>query len=76
MMPKMDGFTLATLIREQNKKVPIVFLTAKNVKDDMMKRYKSGAYDFHNKPFDSEVLVKKTESIFRRAMSIKKMEEL
>jgi len=76
MMPKMDGFTVATSIREQNKKVPIVFLTAKSMKDDMMKGYKSGADDFLTKPFDSEVLLKKIEAILRRSMGITEMEEV
>jgi DNA-binding response OmpR family regulator len=76
MMPKMDGFTVATSIREQNKKVPIVFLTAKSMKDDIMRGYKSGADDFLTKPFDSEVLLKKIEVILRRSLGITDMEEV
>jgi DNA-binding response OmpR family regulator len=76
MMPKIDGFTVATSIREKSKKVPIVFLTAKSMKDDMMKGYKSGADDFLTKPFDSEVLLKKIEAILRRTMGITDMEEV
>ncbi|MCB0376001.1 MAG: response regulator, partial [Sinomicrobium sp.] len=53
MMPYKDGFTLAREIREKNENVPIIFLTAKNMKEDVLKGYKSGADDYLNKPFDS-----------------------
>jgi len=57
MMPYKDGFTLAKEIREKNTEVPIIFLTAKALKEDVMKGYKVGADDYLNKPFDSEVLL-------------------
>lgn len=66
MMPYKDGYTLATEIRERNKIVPIVFLTAKSMKEDVLKGYKVGADDYLNKPFDSEVLLVKIKNIILR----------
>ena len=66
MMPYKDGFTLAKEIREQNQEVPIVFLTAKNLKDDFLKGFKVGADDYLTKPFDSEVLLAKIKAIINR----------
>jgi len=66
MMPYKDGFTLAKEIREKNKEVPIIFLTAKALKEDVMKGYKVGADDYLNKPFDSEVLLMKIKAIMQR----------
>ena len=59
MMPYKDGYTLAREIREKNQEVPIIFLTAKTLKEDVLKGYKVGADDYLNKPFDSEVLLMK-----------------
>ena len=69
MMPYKDGYTLAKEIREKNKDVPIIFLTAKSMKDDVLKGYKVGAYDYLNKPFDSEVLLMKIKAIIQRKSS-------
>ncbi|WP_104736098.1 response regulator transcription factor [Hanstruepera ponticola] len=66
MMPYKDGFTLAKEIREKNTDVPIVFLTAKAMKEDVLKGYKVGADDYLNKPFDSEVLLMKIKAIMQR----------
>lgn len=66
MMPYKDGFTLAKEIREKNENVPIIFLTAKTMKEDVLKGYKVGADDYLNKPFDSEVLLAKIQSIISR----------
>jgi DNA-binding response OmpR family regulator len=66
MMPYKDGFTLAKEIREKNKDIPIIFLTAKALKEDVMKGYKVGADDYLNKPFDSEVLLMKIKAIMQR----------
>ncbi|MCY4562085.1 MAG: response regulator transcription factor [Flavobacteriaceae bacterium] len=65
MMPKMDGFTLAEKIRQMDESVPIFFLTAKNLKADMLHGYKTGADDYLTKPFDSEVLLAKINRILR-----------
>ena len=59
MMPYKDGFTLAKEIRVKDAEVPIIFLTAKALKEDVLKGYKVGADDHLNKPFDSEVLLMK-----------------
>ena len=56
MMPFKDGLTLAREIREVNDTIPLIFLTAKNLKDDVLKGYKIGADDYLTKPFDSEIL--------------------
>ena len=69
MMPYKDGYTLAKEIREKNKEVPIVFLTAKSMKEDVLKGYKVGADDYLNKPFDSEVLLMKIKAIIQRKAS-------
>jgi len=66
MMPYKDGFTLAKEIREKNEHVPIVFLTAKTMKEDVLKGYKAGADDYLNKPFDSEVLLVKIKTLLLR----------
>ena len=66
MMPYKDGFTLAQEIREKDKEVPIIFLTAKSLKEDVLKGYKVGADDYLNKPFDSEVLLLKIKAIIQR----------
>ena len=66
MMPYKDGYTLAKEIREKNKEVPLIFLTAKSMKEDVLKGYKVGADDYLNKPFDSEVLLMKIRAIIQR----------
>ncbi len=66
MMPKKDGFTLAKDIRTVNKEIPIIFLTAKSMKEDILKGYQVGADDYLNKPFDSEVLLYKIKAILQR----------
>lgn len=69
MMPYKDGYTLAREIREKNQEVPIIFLTAKTLKEDVLKGYKVGADDYLNKPFDSEVLLMKIKAIMQRKAS-------
>ena len=66
MMPKMDGFTLAQEIRQVNQDVPIIFLTAKNLKEDIFEGFKIGADDYITKPFSMEELVLRMEAILRR----------
>ena len=57
MMPKMDGFALATEIRQVNAEIPIIFLTAKQLKEDILEGFKIGADDYITKPFSMEELV-------------------
>jgi len=66
MMPYKDGFTLAKEIREKNEAVPLIFITAKTLKEDVLKGFKLGADDYISKPFDSEVLLAKIKSILSR----------
>ena len=70
MMPFKDGLTLAKEIREVNESIPLIFLTAKNLKDDVLKGYKIGADDYLTKPFDSEILLAKIKSILNRKPSV------
>ncbi len=67
MMPRKDGFTLAKEIRDKDEQIPIIFLTAKTMKDDMLKGFNVGADDYITKPFDSEVLLVKLKAILRRS---------
>jgi DNA-binding response OmpR family regulator len=76
MMPYKDGYTLAKEIREKNKDVPLIFLTAKSMKEDVLKGYKVGADDYLNKPFDSEVLLMKIKAIMQRKQSESKTDNL
>ncbi len=64
MMPNLDGFSLAEKIQKKGSKTPIIYLTAKNMKEDILKGYKLGAVDYLSKPFDIEVLIAKLEAIF------------
>jgi DNA-binding response OmpR family regulator len=66
MMPYKDGFTLAGEIKEFNQDIPIIFLTAKSLKEDVLKGYKIGADDYLKKPFDSDVLLYKIKAILKR----------
>jgi len=69
MMPEMDGFTLGEKIKEQDPGVPLIFLTAKSLKEDIIKGLKIGADDYITKPFDPEVLILRINNILKRAYS-------
>lgn len=66
MMPSMDGFTLAEEIRDVDADIPLFFLSAKTMKEDIIAGYKLGADDYITKPFDSEVLLHKIKAILKR----------
>lgn len=66
MMPHVDGFTLAADIRDIDPDVPLFFLSAKTMKEDLIKGYNLGADDYITKPFDSEVLLLKIKAILKR----------
>jgi DNA-binding response OmpR family regulator len=66
MMPKMDGFTLAKEVRKKNSKTPIIFITAKSLKEDKLIGYDLGADDYITKPFDEEELLWKIKAVIRR----------
>jgi len=67
MMPKMDGFTLATKIREENQSIPLIFLTAKTLKSDVIEGFKIGADDYITKPFNSEELLYRVQAVLKRS---------
>lgn len=67
MMPKKDGFTLAKEVRELDKTTPIIFLTAKSLKEDVLEGFKIGADDYITKPFNSEELLYRVRAILKRS---------
>jgi DNA-binding response OmpR family regulator len=71
MMPKKDGFTLAKEIRLLNKQIPIIFLTAKSMKEDTIQGFKIGADDYVTKPFSMEELLLRISAVLRRTSGIK-----
>ena len=75
MMPNMDGFTLAEEIRDVDPDIPLFFLSAKTMKEDIIQGYKLGADDYITKPFDSEVLMLKIKAILKRNEEINKESE-
>lgn len=75
MMPKKDGVTLVKEIRGVNTDVPVIFLTAKNMKDDVLEGFKAGADDYITKPFSMEELVFRIEAIIRRVKGKKVKEQ-
>lgn len=66
MLPKMDGFTLAKKIKILNDQIPVVFLTARSLKEDKVKGYEIGADDYITKPFDEDELFLKINAILSR----------
>ncbi len=66
MLPHVDGFTIANEIRQINQKIPIIFLTAKKLKEDVLKGYGVGGDDYITKPFDTEILLAKIRAIIAR----------
>jgi DNA-binding response OmpR family regulator len=71
MMPKKDGFTLAKEIRLLNKQMPIIFLTAKSLKEDTIEGFKIGADDYVTKPFSMEELLLRITAVLRRTSGIR-----
>jgi DNA-binding response OmpR family regulator len=69
MMPEMDGFTLAEKIKETDRDIPVIFLTAKSLKEDIVRGLKIGADDYITKPFDPEILILRLNNILKRAYS-------
>lgn len=67
MLPLKDGFALAADIRKHNQKIPIIFLTAKNQKDDRIKGFKLGGDDYITKPFSLEEFLLRVEAVLKRA---------
>lgn len=77
MMPEMDGLTLAREIRLSDPEIPIIFLTARNQKEDVLEGFRSGADDYMTKPFSMEELLYRIEAILRRTAgsSVNRKEE-
>lgn len=67
MMPKKDGFTVAKEIREKDQDIPLIFLTAKSLKEDVLEGFKIGADDYITKPFNSEELLLRVQAVLRRS---------
>ncbi|NLD63194.1 MAG: response regulator transcription factor [Bacteroidales bacterium] len=70
MMPEMDGFTLAEKLRAKDPGIPFIFLTAKSMREDMVRGLRLGADDYITKPFDPEMLLLRINNILRRVYSI------
>lgn len=70
MMPEMDGFTLAEKLRAEEPGIPFIFLTAKSLREDMVRGLKLGADDYITKPFDPEMLVLRINNILRRVYAV------
>jgi DNA-binding response OmpR family regulator len=69
MLPNLDGFSIAKRIKEMQDDIPLIFLTAKTLREDVLHGYKMGADDYITKPFDSEVLICKIKAIIKRDSS-------
>lgn len=69
MMPEMDGFTLGERIKAAEPSMPLIFLTARSLKEDIVRGLKLGADDYITKPFDPEVLILRINNILRRTYS-------
>lgn len=76
MMPNMDGFSLATEIRKNDLDIPIIFLTAKAMKEDRIKGFKLGADDYVTKPFSVEELALRIKAVLKRGKSSQTTEKL
>ena len=74
MVPKKDGFSLAKDIRKMNKDIPIIFLTAKSHKENIIKAFNLGADDYLTKPFSIEELLLRMDAVLKRTVKIDKIE--
>ncbi|MGM0666864.1 MAG: response regulator transcription factor [Bacteroidota bacterium] len=72
MLPNVDGFTIASEIRAINRTIPLIFLTAKKLKEDVLRGYGLGADDYITKPFDTEILLAKIKAITTRREGMRK----
>ena len=75
MMPKKDGFSLAEDVKRIDKNIPIIFLTARNMREDILKGYQLGADDYITKPFDTELLLYKIKAILQRSATAENDEQ-
>ncbi|MDO9510749.1 MAG: response regulator transcription factor [Bacteroidales bacterium] len=75
MLPNTDGFTIGRSIRQTHPVIPLIFLTAKSLKDDILEGFRIGADDYITKPFDSEVLLFKIKAILKRHEPMRQSEQ-
>jgi DNA-binding response OmpR family regulator len=75
MMPEMDGLALAKAIRNIDREIPIIFLTAKNLEENIIEGFKTGADDYITKPFSMEELLYRIEAVFRRTAGSVKVKD-
>jgi two-component system OmpR family response regulator len=75
MMPIKDGFTLAREIRNLSKEMPIIFLTARSMKEDKLEGFKAGADDYMTKPFSMDELLMRVQAVLRRTLGIETIKE-
>ncbi|MDT8401073.1 MAG: response regulator transcription factor [Bacteroidales bacterium] len=75
MLPNVDGFTIASEIRAINRTIPLIFLTAKKLKDDVLHGYGLGADDYITKPFDTDILLAKIKAITSRREGMKRISD-
>jgi DNA-binding response OmpR family regulator len=75
MMPVKDGFTFISELRRMNQLVPVIYLTARNQKEDIIRGYKTGADDYITKPFDSDVLLHKIAAVLQRSSQQRTIEQ-
>ena len=76
MMPKKDGFTLAQEIRQANAEIPIIFLTAKTLKEDILEGFKIGADDYITKPFGVMELISRVKAMLRRSQKTQEKDKV
>ena len=76
MMPKKDGFTLASEIKAIDPQIPIIFLTAKSMKEDIIQGFKIGADDYITKPFSMEVLLMRVKAVLKRTNASEETNQL
>lgn len=76
MLPKMDGFSLGKKIRKKDKDIPIIFLTAKSLKEDKLKGFDLGGDDYITKPFDEDELVRRINAILKRTTTVTDVNDL
>lgn len=76
MLPNVDGFTIASMIRDLNNSIPLIFLTAKKLKEDVLRGYGLGADDYITKPFDTDILLAKIKVIMNRSLLTRPTKEL
>ncbi len=67
MLPNVDGFTIGKEIRSIDSRIPIIYLTAKSLKEDIINGYRLGADDYIVKPFDADVLIYKISALLKRS---------